>query len=167
MHIPRCMHKIHKSCVAGRKGHFGSKTCGPRRFIEKSLPDDLVSYKSIHTVCNANEAVNYPQNFWTHWICQACYHTFYNSKLDLRLFYFEIWIHYGCAKARDWSLKNWWTLSKNILNGKFKGENVLLPRIPMIPTDVPIEFKRVQVPIRLAFTMTIIKLQSQMVSVCG
>ena len=30
-----------------------------------------------------------------------------------------------------------------ILNGKLQGENLLLPRIPMIPTDVPIEFKRI------------------------
>jgi ATP-dependent DNA helicase PIF1 len=28
-----------------------------------------------------------------------------------------------------------------ILNGKFKGEDVLLPRIQMIPTDMPYEFK--------------------------
>lgn len=63
--------------------------------------------------------------------------------------------------ARDRSLKK---LMKNIieatiLNGKFRAENVLLPRIPMIPTDVPIEFKRVQFPIILAFAMTINKSQ--------
>jgi ATP-dependent DNA helicase PIF1 len=29
-----------------------------------------------------------------------------------------------------------------ILNEKFRGENILLPRIPIIPTDVPIPFKR-------------------------
>jgi hypothetical protein len=28
------------------------------------------------------------------------------------------------------------------LNGKFKGEDVLLPRIPMIPTDMSFDFKR-------------------------
>jgi ATP-dependent DNA helicase PIF1 len=44
-----------------------------------------------------------------------------------------------------------------ILNGKFRGENILLPRIPIIPTDVPIQFKRLQFPIRLAFAMTINK----------
>jgi hypothetical protein len=29
-----------------------------------------------------------------------------------------------------------------ILNGKFWGENILLPLILIIPTDVPIQFKR-------------------------
>jgi ATP-dependent DNA helicase PIF1 len=46
-----------------------------------------------------------------------------------------------------------------ILNGNFRGENILLLRIPIIPTDVPIQFKRLQFPIRLAFVMTINKSQ--------
>jgi ATP-dependent DNA helicase PIF1 len=35
-----------------------------------------------------------------------------------------------------------------ILNVKFKGEDILLPRIPMIPTDVSFEFKSLQFPVR-------------------
>jgi ATP-dependent DNA helicase PIF1 len=46
-----------------------------------------------------------------------------------------------------------------ILNGKFKGEDILLPRIPIIPTYMPFEFKRLQFPVRLAFAMTINKTQ--------
>jgi len=54
-----------------------------------------------------------------------------------------------------------------ILKGKFKGEEVLIPRIPMIPADMPFEFKRLQFPIRLAFAMTINKSQGQLLSICG
>jgi ATP-dependent DNA helicase PIF1 len=54
-----------------------------------------------------------------------------------------------------------------ILNSKFRGENILLPRIPIIPTDVPIQFKRLKFPIRLAFAMIINKSQGQIMSVCG
>jgi ATP-dependent DNA helicase PIF1 len=50
-------------------------------------------------------------------------------------------------------------IEATILNGKFKGEDVLLPRILMIPTDMPFEFKRLQFPVQLAFAMTIIKAQ--------
>lgn len=45
-------------------------------------------------------------------------------------------------------------IEASILNGKFRGENILIPRIPIIPTDVPIQFKHIQFPIRLAFAMT-------------
>jgi hypothetical protein len=46
-----------------------------------------------------------------------------------------------------------------ILNVKFKGEDVLLPRIPIFLTDVSFEFKGLQYPVRLAFAMTINKAQ--------
>ncbi|XP_050056168.1 uncharacterized protein LOC126549825 [Aphis gossypii] len=58
-------------------------------------------------------------------------------------------------------------IEATILKGKYKGEDVLIPRIPMIPTDVPFEFKRLQFPVRLAFAMTINKSQGQSLSVCG
>jgi ATP-dependent DNA helicase PIF1 len=54
-----------------------------------------------------------------------------------------------------------------ILNGKFKGKYVLLPRIPMTPTDKPLEFKLLQFPVRLAFAMIINKSQGQLKQVCG
>jgi hypothetical protein len=41
-----------------------------------------------------------------------------------------------------------------ILNGKFRGENILLPRIPITLTDVSIQFKCLQFPIILAFATT-------------
>jgi hypothetical protein len=50
-------------------------------------------------------------------------------------------------------------IEATILNVKFKGEKVLLPRIPMILTDMSFEFKHLQYPVRLAFAMTINKAQ--------
>jgi hypothetical protein len=38
-------------------------------------------------------------------------------------------------------------IAATILNGKFKGEDVLLPRISMIPKDMPFEFKRLHFPV--------------------
>jgi ATP-dependent DNA helicase PIF1 len=58
-------------------------------------------------------------------------------------------------------------IEATILNEKFKGENVLLPLIPMIPTDMPFELKRLQFPVRFAFAMTINKAQGQSLQVCG
>jgi ATP-dependent DNA helicase PIF1 len=54
-----------------------------------------------------------------------------------------------------------------ILTGPFKGEDVLISRIPMIPTDMPFQFKRLQFPFRVAFAITINKAQGQPFEVCG
>jgi len=55
-------------------------------------------------------------------------------------------------------------IEATFLNGKSKGEDV--PRIPIIPTDLPFHFKRLQFLIRLAFSMTINKTQGQSLQVC-
>lgn len=42
-----------------------------------------------------------------------------------------------------------------------RGDNVLLPRIPMIPTRVSIRFKRIRFPKHLAFSMAVNESQGQ------
>jgi ATP-dependent DNA helicase PIF1 len=120
--------------------------------IQHLLPGNLVSYKSIDTVCDATEAV---------------IQQFLNSldlpgkpppNLQLKV---------GSCNGTRLAIKKLRKIfiEAIILNGKFRG--ILLPRIPIIPTDVPIQFKRLQFPIRLAFAMTINKSQGQTMSVCG
>lgn len=58
-------------------------------------------------------------------------------------------------------------IEATIIMGKYEAEDVLIPRIPMIPTDLPFDFKRLQFPLRLAFAMTINKSQGQSFEVCG
>ncbi|KAK2718315.1 hypothetical protein QYM36_005578 [Artemia franciscana] len=58
-------------------------------------------------------------------------------------------------------------IEATILTGPFEGEAVLNPRIPMIPTDLPLKFKRLQFPFRLAFAITINKAQGQSLEKCG
>lgn len=54
-----------------------------------------------------------------------------------------------------------------IINGIYKGEIVLIPRIPIIAIDSSIEFKRLQFPVRIAFAMTINKSQGQTLKFAG
>ena len=58
-------------------------------------------------------------------------------------------------------------IEATILTEKFRGEDLLLPRMQMKPTDMSFEFKRLQLPIRLAFARTINKAQRQSLQECG
>lgn len=58
-------------------------------------------------------------------------------------------------------------IQATILTGAYKGEVAYIPRIPIIPNDLPFSFKRLQFPVKLAFAMTINKSQGQSLSVCG
>jgi ATP-dependent DNA helicase PIF1 len=48
-----------------------------------------------------------------------------------------------------------------ILTGPAKGEIAFIPRIPMIPSDLPFSFKRLQFPVQVSFAITINKAQGQ------
>lgn len=54
-------------------------------------------------------------------------------------------------------MNNW--IEATIITGKFNGETVLIPHIPLITDNTPFQFKRLQFPIRLAYAMTINKAQ--------
>ncbi|CAK1602388.1 unnamed protein product [Parnassius mnemosyne] len=57
-------------------------------------------------------------------------------------------------------------IGTTILTGVGKGENVIIPRIPIISTDLPFQFKRLQF-IKLSFAMTINKAQGHTLQVAG
>ena len=58
-------------------------------------------------------------------------------------------------------------LETTIITGKHAGEDVFIPRIPLRPSNTPIEFKRLQFPVRLSLAMTINKSQGQTLKVVG
>ena len=58
-------------------------------------------------------------------------------------------------------------IEATIITGCASGEDVFIPRIPIIPTDMPFNFKRLQFPIKLSFAMSINKAQGQTLKVAG
>ena len=58
-------------------------------------------------------------------------------------------------------------IEATILVGKYAGEDVFIPRIPLRPSNLPFEFKRLKSPVRLSFVMTINKAKGQSLKVVG
>ena len=58
-------------------------------------------------------------------------------------------------------------IEAKILTGQYKGEEVMFPKILLIPSYYPFNFRRLQFPIKLCFSMTIKKSQGQSFKVVG
>jgi ATP-dependent DNA helicase PIF1 len=103
------------------------------------LPGDSVSYKSIDTVCDVIEAVNYPTEFLNSLDLPGMPPHNLQMKVGSPVLLLRNLNPLGLCNGKRLVIKK---LMKNvieaiILNGEFRGENILLPRFPIIPTDVP------------------------------
>ncbi|XP_065835787.1 uncharacterized protein [Oscarella lobularis] len=58
-------------------------------------------------------------------------------------------------------------IEATLCTGRYAGESVFVPRIPLIPSDSTVSFKRLQFPVRLSFAMTINKSQGQTLKTVG
>ena len=137
--------------------------------IQQSLPGNEILFKSIDTVTDPDEAVNYPVEFLNSLDLPRT--ILHNLRLKIGSLIISLRnlnapkLCNGTRLVIKKIMGN--VLEATILNGKFEGEVVLLRRIPMIPLDSPISFRRLQFPIHLAFAMTINKSQGQTISICG
>ncbi|XP_077295169.1 uncharacterized protein LOC143917465 [Arctopsyche grandis] len=78
-------------------------------------------------------------------------------------------MHRGFVTTLDFVYKKLMSnvIEATIVTGCAKGEDVFIPRIPLIPTDMPFQFKRILFPALLAFAKSINKAQSQSLKVAG
>ncbi|XP_055549333.1 ATP-dependent DNA helicase PIF1-like [Wyeomyia smithii] len=136
--------------------------------IQNAIPGHLCQFKSVDCVTNPEEVTNYPTEFLNSLDLPG----FPPHNLQLKIGSVIIMLRNLnqpklCNGTRlvVKQLKNN-IIQGTILKGKFQGEEVLIPRIPLITTDLPFEFKRIQFPVRLAFAMTINKSQGQSLEVC-
>lgn len=58
-------------------------------------------------------------------------------------------------------------IEATVFTGCARGESVFIPRIPLIPSEYPFDFKRLQFPLKVCFAMTINKSQGQSLKVAG
>ncbi|KAL4153788.1 hypothetical protein QTP88_001621 [Uroleucon formosanum] len=137
--------------------------------IQEQITGESRIYKSVDSATNQDDVVNYPPEFLNSLDLPGL------PPHNLQLKVGSVVIMLRNINQPRLCNGTWLAIKKllnnvieaTILKGKYKGEYVLIPCIPMIPTDVPFEFKRLQFPVRLAFAMTINKSQGQSLSVCG
>lgn len=127
------------------------------------------TYTSLDSMMNQDEAVNYPTEFLNSLDLPGVPPHELKLKVGIPVILMRN-IHppelcNGTRLVVKKLMNN--VIEATIIKGKFKGKDFLLPRLPIIPSDVPFEFKRIQFPIRPAFAMTINKAQGQSLEVCG
>lgn len=137
--------------------------------ILKKLSGNGVTYTSFDSVIEVEDAVNYPVEFMNSvQVAGIPSHSLF-LKVGAPIMLLRNLKPPALCNGTRLQVK---TLHKNvieatILTGCGTGQDVFIPRIPLVPTDYPIQFKRLQFPVRLCFAMTINKSQGQNLKLAG
>ncbi|GBN09153.1 hypothetical protein AVEN_240524-1 [Araneus ventricosus] len=139
-----------------------------KKLLQK-LPGSVQVYKSIDTTCDINEAVHYPTEFLN--TLEPSGVPSHTSKLKIGapiILLRNLHPPSLCSGTRLCIKKlmpN--VVEATIMIGHAAGEDVFIPIIPIILSDFPFQFKRLQFPVRLSFAMSINKTPGQSLKVVG
>ncbi|VDK69640.1 unnamed protein product, partial [Onchocerca ochengi] len=138
--------------------------------IHSDIQSETVTHKSVGTVVQADEAVNYPIAFLLTCIDlpRMLPHVL-QLKIGVLIIMLRNINQSELCNGTRFAVKKLMSdvVEATVLTGPFKGEDILIPLIPMIPMDMSFQFKRLQFPIQLAFAFIINKTHGQSLKLCG
>ena len=111
------------------------------------LPGDPVEYRSLDSVLDKSQAVHFPIEFLNSLEVLGFPSHLFTLKLAAPII---------ILRSLDPPKV---TNEVRISHGRYAGHDIIIPRIPLIPSNstLPIEFRRHQFPVALCFAMTINK----------
>jgi len=143
-------------------------SCINRKLL-RQIPGEERCYRSVDTITEPDQVTQYPTEFL-------------NSLEPPGLPPHNLYLKLGCpimllrnldapklCNGTRLIVKQMMThiIEAVIMTGQGKGQPVFIPRIPLIPSDCPFPFKRLQFPVRPCFAITINKAQGQSLKVAG
>ncbi|CAF3843595.1 unnamed protein product [Rotaria sp. Silwood1] len=131
--------------------------------IQQQLPGEAISYKSIDTVKDIDMVVQYPTEFLNSLEPSGMPPHNLRLKIGSSIMLLRNLDAPRLCNGIRLCLKTLMphVIEATIMTGCAKGEDVFIPKIPLLPSDIPFEFTRLQFPVRLAFAMSINNAQGQ------
>ena len=127
------------------------------------IPGESCAFLSIDTTLTEEDAVQYPTEFLNSLSPNGIPPHILILKIGLPVMILRNLDPPNLCNGTRCVVK---TVMQNVIEvtpitGPACGKNFFIPRIPLIPTDLPFRFKRLQFPLKICFSMTINKSQGQ------
>ena len=129
------------------------------------LPGEPVEYRSLDSVLDESQAVHFPIEFLNSLEVSGFPSHLLSLKLAAPIIILRSLdpprVTNGTRCVITKLSAN--TIEARISHGRYAGHDIIIPRIPLIPSNstLPFEFRRLQFPVALCFAMTINKSQGQ------
>lgn len=133
------------------------------------LPGQPMVYKSVDFVTDSDETVNYPTEFLNSLTIAGLPPHKLTLKVGAPIILLRNLNPPKLCNGTRLTIKQLTNnlIEATIMTGMAKGEAVFIPKIPLIPSNTPFPFKRIQFPVKISFAITINKSQGQSLKVVG